>query len=360
MIEEPTPSSARPAPRRFATAAPPHSKPISSVPRIMRRVLYALAPAAAVYTWFFGFGLLINFVIAVLAAVGTEAAIMLLRRRPVVRSLRDCSAIVTAALLAFALPPLVPWWIPALGGVVAIGLAKQLYGGLGKNLFNPAMVAYVLLLVSFPVLMTQWLPPRMGDIDYRALGFVDQVRYSLFAELPPERTIDAYTRATPLDMVKEGLRAQRPFQELRAHSMIGTFGGRGWEWVGNFIALGGLYLLYAGIIRWHIPVSVLGGLLLPALVLHLIDPSGYAGPAFHLFSGAALLGAFFIATDPVSAPTTDRGRLYYGAGIGLLTYAIRTWGGYPDGLAFAVLLMNAAVPLIDRYTQPRIYGHAKR
>ena len=326
----------------------------------MRRVLYALVPAAIAYTWFFGFGLLINFAIVALAAVATEAAILLLRRRAVKRTLSDGSALVTAALLAFSLPPVLPWWIPALGGIVAIGLAKQLYGGLGKNLFNPAMVAYVLLLASFPVEMTQWLPPRMGDIDYRPLTFVDQVRYSLFEELPPERTIDAYTRATPLDMVKEGLRAQRPFQELRAHSIIGTFGGRGWEWVGNFIVLGGLYLLYAGIIRWHIPVAVLGGLTLPALALHLIDPSGYAGPAFHLFSGAALLGAFFIATDPVSAPTTDRGRLIFGAGVGLLTYAIRTWGGYPDGLAFAVLLMNAAVPLIDRYTQPRIYGHTER
>jgi len=360
VIDEPTPSSERAAPRRFETAAPPHAKPLSSVPRIMRRVLYALAPAAVVYTWFFGFGLLINFVIAAVAALATEAAILLLRRRPVSRSLRDYSALVTAALLAFALPPLLPWWVPALGGFVAIALAKQLYGGLGKNLFNPAMVAYVLLLASFPILMTQWLPPRMGDLDYRPLGFVDQVRYSLFVELPPERTVDAYTRATPLDMVKEGLRSQRTFQELRGSSMIGTFGGRGWEWVGNFIALGGLYLLYAGIIRWQIPIAVLAGLCLPALVLHLIDPSGFPGPAFHLFSGAALLGAFFIATDPVSAATSDRGRLYYGAGIGLLTYAIRTWGGYPDGLAFAVLLMNAAVPLIDRYTQPRIYGHAER
>src|SRR5690606_5096530 len=265
VTEEPTPSSARAAPRRFETAAPPHTKPISSVPRIMRRVLYALVPAAIAYTWFFGFGLLINFVIAAAAALATEAAILLLRRRPVRRSLHDCSALVTAALLAFALPPLLPWWIPALGGVVGIALAKQLYGGLGKNLFNPAMVAYVLLLVSFPILMTQWLPPRMGDLDYRPLGFVDQLRYSVFVELPPDRTVDAYTRATPLDMIKEGLRQQRTIRELEASSMIGTFGGRGWEWVNNFIALGGLYLLYAGIIRWQIPVAVLAGLLGPAL-----------------------------------------------------------------------------------------------
>ena len=354
------PASEHAAPRRFDTAGAPHAKPLNSVPRIMQRVLYALVPAAAVYTWLFGFGLLINFALAAAAAMLTEAAILLLRRRPVRRTLGDCSALVTAALLAFALPPLLPWWVPALGGAVGIALAKQLYGGLGKNLFNPAMVAYVLLLASFPILMTQWLPPRMGDIDYRPLDFVSQLRYSMLEELPADRTVDAYTRATPLDAVKDGLRSQLTFQELRAGSLIGTFGGRGWEWVNNMIILGGLYLLYAGIIRWQIPVAVLAGLLMPALVFHLFDPARYPDPGFHLFSGAAVLGAFFIATDPVSAATSDRGRLYYGAGVGILTYAIRTWGGYPDVIAFAVLLMNAAVPLIDRYTQPRIYGHGGR
>ena len=346
---------------RFETAAPPHPTPPTSVPQIMRNVLYALVPAAAVYTWFFGFGLLVNFAVASLAALLTEAAILKLRgRRPIRRALRDGSALVTAALLSFALPPLLPWWIPALGGCVGITLGKQLYGGLGKNLFNPAMVAYVLLLASFPIAMTQWLPPRMGDIDYRSLGFVDSARYSYDGRLPPDLTVDALTRATPLDMVKEGLRSGSTFNELRASSLIGTFGGRGWEWINNFIALGGLYLLYAGIIRWQIPFAMLAGLLVPAGLLHLLDPAAYASPAFHLFSGASILGAFFIATDPVSAATSERGRLIFGAGIGVLTYSIRTWGGYPDGLAFAVLLMNATVPLIDRYTQPRIYGHPTR
>ena len=359
-MSEPESRTPADSPRRFDTAAPPHAIPVRSVPQIMRRVLYALIPAALAYTWFFGFGLVINFVVAAAAALATEAAILRLRRRPVRRTLRDGSALVTAALLAFALPPLLPWWIPALGGFVAIALAKQLYGGLGKNLFNPAMVAYALLLLSFPIQMTQWLPPRMGDIDYTPLDAVEQLRYSLFAELPPDRTVDAYTRATPLDMVKEGLREQRTFREMTASSMIGTFGGRGWEWVSSFVALGGLYLLYAGIIRWQIPVATLAGIAVPALLLHLFDATRFASPAFHLFSGAAMLGAFFIATDPVSAAATERGRLVFGAGIGVLTYAIRTWGGYPDGIAFAVLLMNAAVPLIDRYTQPRIYGHAER
>jgi len=359
-VSEPEFRTPAASPRRFDTAAAPHTPPMRSVPQIMRRVLYALVPAALAYTWFFGFGLLVNFAIAAAAALATEAAILTLRRRPVRRALRDCSALVTAALLAFALPPLLPWWIPALGGFVSIALAKQLYGGLGKNVFNPAMVSYALLLLSFPIQMTQWLPPRMGDLDYAPLDIVEQVRYSLLDELPPGSTVDAYTRATPLDQIKEGLREQRSFREMSASSMIGTFGGIGWEWVNSFVALGGIYLLYAGIIRWQIPVATLAGLAAPALLLHLVDPARFASLTFHLFSGAAMLGAFFIATDPVSAAATDRGRLIFGASIGFLIYAIRTWGGYPDGVAFAVLLMNAAVPLIDRYTRPRIYGHGER
>ncbi len=342
---------------RFETAPAPHAPATTSVPIVMRRVLYALAPAAACYTWFFGYGLVLNFLIAAATALVTEGAILKLRGRSTRLALRDGSALVTAALLSFALPPLVPGWIPMLGTIVAIVIAKQLYGGLGKNLFNPAMVGYVFLLVSFPVEMTQWVPPRMGDLDYKPLGFVATLDYSLTGNLPEGLAVDALTRATPLDLVKEGLRADRTFAEIRSGSLFGDFGGRGWEWVSNFIILGGLYLLYTTTIRWQIPIALFAGLLTPATVLYLFDTSRFAAPGFHLFSGATVLGAFFIATDPVSAAATDRGRLIYGAGIGLLTYMIRTWGGYPDGIAFAVLLMNGAVPLIDRYTRPRIYGH---
>jgi electron transport complex protein RnfD len=342
---------------QFDTAPAPHAPPLTSVPAVMLRVLLALVPAAVVYTWFFGYGLFINFAIAAAAALLTEAAVLRLRGRGTRQALNDGSALVTAALLAFAIPPLVPWWVPALGSAVAIGVAKQLYGGLGKNLFNPAMVGYVFLLVSLPVEMTQWLPPRMGDIDYEPLGFLAQLQYSLIGTLPGALDVDAITRATPLDVVKEGVRSARSFLALRGGSIFGDFGGRGWEWVANFVTLGGLYLLYTRTIRWHIPIALLAGLLVPATIFHLIDPARYAAPAFHLLSGATLLGAFFIATDPVSAASTPRGRLIFGAGIGLVTFAIRSWGGYPDGIAFAVLLMNAAVPLIDRYTRPRIYGH---
>ena len=341
---------------RFDQPTAPHARPLVSVPVIMRRVLYALIPAALCHTWFFGSGLLLNFALTAVAAVLTEAAVLRLRGRNTRYAMRDCSALVTAALLSFALPPFVPFWIPMLGGAIAITLAKQLYGGLGKNLFNPAMVGYVFLLLSFPVEMTQWLPPRMGDLDYERLAVGAHVDYVFTGRLPLESTVDALTRATPLDLVKEGLRAGRPFAEIRAGSLFGDFGGRGWEWVANLIALGGLYLLYTGTIRWHIPAAFFAGLLVPATVLYLLDPTGHAAPGFHLFSGASMLGAFFIATEPVSAAGTVRGRLIYGAGIGFLVYALRTWGGYPDGVAFSVLLMNGAVPLINRYTRPRIYG----
>ena len=344
--------------KHFSTAPSPHTPSTTSVPAVMRRVLYALVPAAVCYAWFFGFGLLLNFVIALVTALFAEAAVLKLRGRGTRLALHDGSALVTAALLAFALPPLVPGWVPALGALVAIVLAKQLYGGLGKNLFNPAMVGYVFLLISFPVEMTQYLPPRMGDLDYQRLGFLATLDYTFTGHLPAGIGVDALTRATPLDLVKEGLRSARTFAEISSGSLFGDFGGRGWEWVNNFIALGGLYLLYTNTIRWQIPVALLAGLLAPATAFYLFDTSQYAGPGFHLFSGATLLGAFFIATDPVSAAATDRGRLIYGAGIGIITYMIRTWGGYPDGIAFAVLLMNGAVPLIDRYTRPRIYGHA--
>ena len=335
----------------------PHSPPAAAVPVIMRRVLYALVPAAICHVWYFGYGILINFVVCAAASLLAEAAVLRMRRRPIRPALDDGSAIVTAALIAFAIPPLTPWWVPAIGGISAIVLAKQLYGGLGRNLFNPAMVGYAVILLSFPVEMTQWLPPRMGDIDYTRLGLLSHLVYAFSGALPAEHTLDALTRATPLDLVRDGLLSMQGFSEVRANSLFGDLGGRGWEWVGNFLILGGLYLLFRGIIRWHIPVAMLAGLLVPAAVLELVAPGSFATPAFHLFSGATLLGAFFIATDPVSAAATVRGRLIYGAGIGFLTFSIRTWGGYPDGVAFAVLLMNAAVPLIDRYTRPRPFGH---
>ncbi len=342
---------------KFATAAAPHWRPTDDVAAMMRQVLYALTPAVMAYTFFFGPGLLINACIASATALATEAAALALRRRSLRLFLSDGSAIVTGLLLAFCLPPLTPWWVTGTAVVFAVGLAKHLYGGLGFNVFNPAMAGYAAVLIAFPADMTAWLPPQIDDLDYQALTLTQTLHYTATGELPASRGLDAVTRATPLDAVKTGLSLMRTMDEISADPVFGDFGGRGWEWVSNFITLGGLWLLYRGIIRWQIPAAMLGSLMAGALVLYLADTGTHPSPVFHLYSGGALLGAFFIATDPVSSAVTDRGRLIYGAGCGLLTLAIRNWGSYPDGVAFAVLIMNVAVPLIDRYTRPRIYGH---
>lgn len=323
----------------------------------MRQVLYALAPAAVAYAYFFGPGLLINMVIAALTAFATETLALRLRGRPLRLFLSDGSAAVTAVLLAFCLPPLTPWWVTVTAVVFAVGVAKHLYGGLGFNLFNPAMAGYVVALAAFPAEMTVWLPPHIGDIDYHALSLAETLHYTATGSFPAGVEADAVTQATPLTIVQTELRLMHTMSEISTNPVFGDFGGRGWEWIGNFLTFGGLWLLYRGIIRWQIPCAMLVALLVPALLHHLADAETGPSPLFHLYAGGTLLGAFFIATDPVSSAITGRGRLIYGAGIGLLTFVLRTWGKLPDGVAFAVLLMNATVPLIDRYTRPRVYGH---
>lgn len=323
---------------------------------MMRIVMLALLPAILVSAWFYGPGIFFNIIVAILTALGTEALALRLRQKPVIATLGDGSALVAALLFAFSLPPLCPWWVTASGMVFAIGLVKHAYGGLGYNLFNPAMAGYVLVLVSFPARMVGWPAPDIGDLDYQRLDFAATLQYCLTGHFPGTLTLDAIARATILDSVREGLGAMRTMDEIRMNPVFGDFGGAGWEWVNNFVALGGGALLLLGIIRWHIPAAVLGGLLGMASLVWLLDPDISPSPGLHLFSGGAMLGAFFIATDPVSSPTTTRGRLIYGTGIGLLTYIIRTWGSYADGIAFAVLLMNMAVPLIERWTRPHIYG----
>ena len=326
----------------------------NSVARLMRLVLLALIPGMAAHLYFFGWGLLINLGIAIPAALASEALMLHWRRRPIKPFLSDCSAVLTATLLAIALPPLAPWWLIFIGTAFAIIIAKQLYGGLGYNPFNPAMAAYAMLLIAFPREMTTWLPAQA-----HAPAFLDSLRYSLFETLPDGLGLDSISMATPLDTVKTQLGMNLTLAEIRdlGRELFGLLGGRGWEWINMMFLAGGLLLIALRVISWHIPAAILGSLFLCALVFQLIDVDTHASPLFHLFSGATMLGAFFIATDPVSAATTVRGRLYYGAGIGILTYVIRSWGGYPDGFAFAVLLMNMAVPTIDYYTRPRVFGH---
>ncbi|HEY8537309.1 MAG TPA: electron transport complex subunit RsxD [Steroidobacteraceae bacterium] len=340
------------------TLQPPHTIAPNSVSRVMRLVLIALAPAILLHAVFFGVGILVQVLLAIAAALAAEYVALRLRRQPVRKYLLDGSAVITAVLLAMCLPSLAPWWLVVSGTAFAILIAKHLYGGLGSNLFNPAMVGYAVLLVSFPVQLTRWPSPDVAGLATVDLTFLETLRTIFVGTLPPGTTWDAVTSPTPLDAVRTGLQGGLTLQEAQAAPTFGLVGGRGWEWVNLAVLGGGLWLLVLKIIRWHIPVAVLAGLAIPATIMHVIDPGSYAGAFFHLTAGASMLGAFFIATDPVSAATTDRGRLVYGFGIGLIAYTIRTWGGYPDGIAFAVLLMNLAVPLIDRYTVPRIYGRA--
>ena len=344
----------------FVRRDAPYVTPSTSVQAVMLNVLLALIPAALAYVWYFGFGFVFNLVIAILFCAAGEALVMKLRHRDAEYALLDLSAVVTAALLAFALPALTPWWVTATASLFGIVVAKHLFGGLGFNIFNPAMAGYVAILVAFPAYMNLWTAPRMGDLDYHYMTFIETLTYTLTGSLPDYLTFDAVSRPTPLDMVTTGLNNMRTFDELRAYSMMGDFGGRGWEWIGNFIAIGGGWLLLRNVIRWQIPFGVLAGLLIPATVFYFAEPGVHPSPGFHLFSGGAILCAFFIATDPVTAATSEKGRLIYGLCIGVLIYIIRRWGSYADGVAFAVLLMNTAVPAIDLVTRPRIVGHAAR
>jgi electron transport complex protein RnfD len=315
----------------FPTSASPQVIAGYTVPRVMFQVLLALAPVLAVQVYLYGPGPLWLVAVACLTALASEALALALRRRPSQAALRDGSVLVTAVLLALAVPPMLPWWPLAFGTAFAVLIGKHAYGGLGQNPFNPAMVGYAVLLVSFPLEMTRW--PVPGP-DW-----------------------DALTGATALDALRTGLRQGYTMAEVQAGAGFGRLGAAGSEWVNLAALAGGAYLLGRHIIRWQIPVAMLAGLAVPAALAHGLDPGGHASATFHLASGATMLGAFFIATDPVSAATSDRGRLFYGAGIGLITWIIRSWGGYPDGVAFAVLLMNLAVPLLDRVTVPRIHGH---
>lgn len=338
----------------FPTTSSPHIPLPSKVSQIMLQVILAMIPGLIAMIYYFGWGTLINVVIASLSALATEAIFLRIRKRPVAPAIGDLSALVTAVILGIAMPPLAPWWLTVTGSVFAILVVKQLYGGLGQNPFNPAMAGYVFLLVSFPIQMTQWLPPYMLA-DYQ-LSFGETLHVILTGNLPANLTWDAITSATPLDEMRTRLGLNQMITEIQQSPLWGDYGGRGWEWVGNWFLLGGLYLIWKKIITWHIPVSMLAGLLLIAGVFWLFDPETHPFPAFHLFSGGVILGAFFIATDPVSACTSRKGQLIFGASIGVLIFIIRTWGGYPDAVAFSVLLMNMAAPSIDYYTRPKVFG----
>lgn len=316
---------------------------------LMRWVIVATLPGIATMSYFFGLGVITNVVLAAAFGVALEAVVLRLRMRPVRVALNDSSALLTGVLLGASLPPASPWWLIGVGMVAAIVVAKQLYGGLGHNPFNPAMVGYALLLVSFPTYMTLWAPPQ----EWLPNGLWAQIAGTL-----PTAQLDSLSGATPLDAFKHKGEAVLASEFWATNPLpVGTLSA--WRWIALAWLAGGVLLLAKRIISWHIPVAMLGSVLLLATLFYLSDPSHFASPLFHLFTGATLFGAFFIATDPVSAATSRRGKLIYGAGIGALVIIIRTFGGYPDAVAFAVLLMNLCVPLLDLYSVPRPTGQPK-
>lgn len=303
---------------------------------VMNTVLLATAPAALTIAWFYGPAVFINLLLCAATALACEAAISALRGRPPQQTWQDRSALVAAVLLALSLPPIAPLWLPIIATAFAIVVGKQLYGGLGQNPFNPAMVGYAAALIAFPLEMSLWPQTWLGS----GLAFTDL--------LGGYNTIrwDAISSATLLDASNTALRAG---DALPAFTL--------WQqpafWIALSWAIGGAWLLYQRIISWQIPTGLLLSIALLASVFYLIDPTRYSSPITHLLSGACIIAAFFIATDPVSAPAHRHARLLYGVCIGALTYIIRTWGSFPDGVAFAVLLMNLSAPALDHLWRGR-------
>lgn len=334
----------------------PFTRADTQVQHLMKHVMLALAPATVFGLFIFGWPALWLMAVTLASALAWEAFSLKLAGKPVRTALWDGSALLSGWLLALSLPPWAPWWIGVFGAFIAIAVGKHIYGGLGQNLFNPAMLARVALLVSFPLEMTQWVEPAPLLFPHSP-GFLESLRI-VFGHAP----VDAYSGATAIGFMKTELTQGRmPGTTLAEHfhllqALIGYSGGSLGETSELLIAGGGIWLLRKKVITWHIPVSLLGTVFLLAGFAHLVNGERYPGPLFHWASGGLMLTAFFIATDYVTSPNSRTGQLIFGAGCGLLIYVIRTFGGYPEGAGFAVLLMNAATPLIDYYVRPRIYG----
>jgi electron transport complex protein RnfD len=338
----------------------PHAHAPVSIGKVMGTVLLALTPATLFGFWLYGWPAINLWAISLIAAIVGEAVVVSMQGRAVRPVLMDGSGILTAWLLAVSLPPFAPWWIAVLGSLFAVIIGKQVFGGLGQNVFNPAMAARVMLLISFPLEMTSWVAPApLGSAH--APGLLDSLRITFLSQ-PLDGMASAsllghvkteFTRGVGLDQALVGYYA--PFDAL-----VGSRAGSMGETAALLILLGGLFLIARRIITWHAPVAMLLGVVIPALVFNAINPNHYAGPMYHLLSGGLMLGAFFIVTDPVTSPNTGTGQLIFGFGCGLMTWIIRTWGGYPEGVAFAVMLMNTLTPLIDQYVKPRIYGRDRK
>ncbi len=314
----------------------PHIHSGDSTPKIMFRVVYALVPALIWSVFVFGPDALRVTLIAIVACLAFEFLIQkyLMKIKPTVT---DGSALVTGILMAFNVPSNLPWWIIIIGSLAAIGIGKLSFGGLGSNIFNPALVGRVFLLISFPVQMTSW------PVNHRS-------------------GIDAVTSATPLGIIKEGISGGMPVSEISKNlpstveMLFGEIGGSLGEISALLLILGGLYLLIKKVITWHIPVSVIGTVALIAAIFWLVNPEMYIHPVYHILTGGLMLGAIFMATDMVSSPMNPKGQIIYGIGIGLITISIRMFGAYPEGISFAILIMNAFTPLINTYVKPKRFG----
>jgi electron transport complex protein RnfD len=323
-------------PKLLVQAAPFLQQGLTT-PKAMLDVIYALIPIALASIWFFGISVLLVLMASIAGALFTE---WLFSPK---HSLLDGSAVLTGLLLGLTLPPALPLWMAFVGSVVGIGLGKTMWGGLGNNLFNPALLGRAFLLVNFPNAMTTWTPQPDGLFHVYSSNFAWP-----FMQAP----VDAVTTATPLGLMKFQ-QESTPLLDLMFGSTTGSFG----ETCGLLILLGGLYLILRRSIDWRIPVAILGAVIVFTSLLFIVDSTHYPDPLFAVFSGGLLLGAFFMATDPVTSPLTPKGAWIFGIGIGIIVVLIRVFGGFPEGVMYAILLMNATVPLIERYTQPRAFGH---
>jgi len=342
----------------------PHAHGGDSVRMMMLTVILALMPAAAVSVYLFGWLAVLLILVCMLSCLATEAVCLKLMGKSL-STLLDNSAALTGLLLALTLPALTPWWMAVVGSIFAIVLGKQVYGGLGYNIFNPALSARVILLISFPLQMTTWLAPM--SVAAAPLNLYDlSTCLTLFFAGPDalQLGLDAISMASPLGHVKTEWTLGVPVAEALGgyhysylDAFLGTEAGSIGETSVLALLLGGIFLLARHSITWHIPFSYLATVALLAALFSGIDPDHFAPPMFHLFAGGLMLCAFFMATDPVSSPVTPVGQIVFGIGCGILTWCIRSFGGYPEGAMFSVLLMNCAVPLIDHYFRPRVYGH---
>lgn len=313
---------------KWIVSSSPHVHSGDSIQKNMLYVVLALLPAYLVALYYFGVGALVVSAIAIASCIGFEAFLQRFVLKTKV-SISDGSAALTGLLLAMNLPSNLPWWMVIIGSIAAIGLGKMCYGGLGNNLFNPALVGRVFLLISFPAAMTTWPVPDPLTTAY----------------------MDAQTAATPLSFMKSDQMLPSFF-----NTVLGNVGGSLGEVSAIALLLGGIFLLRKRVITWHIPVSILATVVIFTSIMRAIDPMVYEDASWHLCSGGLLLGSIFMATDYVTSPMTPRGQIVYGVGIGLITVVIRLWGSYPEGVSFAILLMNAATPLIDRYIKPKRFA----